>query len=202
MGSKPKKRKEKTKEAEKLRASSLELLSFELAAMANIAAMETPVAPPPTQEPAPSPVVVKPEPIRRGGFQYDGTFSTIDGVAFERPQHLLRLCYPSEPEKWKIKLGRGRPPKMEKITDMEASRTLSRKFMLAQFRFYGIPPPYQSSSDEVLAIFREQVTAGNVRFIPAFCVFVLRSFAYSCHFPPPRPLPVPLHHDDLDELRS
>ncbi|CAK7197992.1 hypothetical protein SEUCBS139899_000647 [Sporothrix eucalyptigena] len=115
------------------------------------------------EAPAAPPAVMKPEPIRRGGFQYDGTFMTIDGVAFERPQHLLRLCYPSEPEKWKIKLGRGRPPKMEKITDLEAARTLSRKFMLAQFRFYGIPPPYQSSSDEVLAIFREQVTAGNFR---------------------------------------
>ncbi|KIH90761.1 hmg-i/hmg-y, DNA-binding protein [Sporothrix brasiliensis 5110] len=121
--------------------------------------METPIPPPTVQAPA----AVKPEPIRRNGFQYDGTFSTIDGVAFERPQHLLRLCYPSEPDKWKIKLGRGRPPKMEKITDMEAARTLSRKFMLAQFRFYGIPPPYQSSSDEVMAIFREQVTAGNFR---------------------------------------
>ncbi len=111
--------------------------------------------------------IVKPEPIRRNGFQYDGTFMTIDGVAYERPQHLLRLCYPSEPEKWKIKLGRGRPPKMEKITDLEATRTLSRKFMLAQFRFYGLPPPYQSSADEVLAIFRDQVTAGNVREGPA-----------------------------------
>ncbi|CAK7562283.1 MAG: hypothetical protein SEPTF4163_000121 [Sporothrix epigloea] len=119
--------------------------------------MEVPATSPPT------PPVVKQEPIRRGGFQYDGTFMTIDGVAFERPQHLLRLCYPSEPEKWKIKLGRGRPPKMEKITDQEAARKLTRKFMLAQFRFYGIPPPYQSSSDEVLAIFCEQVTAGNFR---------------------------------------
>ncbi|CAK7263749.1 hypothetical protein SEPCBS119000_000643 [Sporothrix epigloea] len=111
----------------------------------------------------PAPPVVQQEPIRRGGFQYNGTFMTIDGVAFERPQHLLRLCYPSEPEKWKIKMGRGRPPKMEKITDQEAARKLTRKFMLAQFRFYGIPPPYQSSSDEVLAIFCEQVTAGNFR---------------------------------------
>ena len=111
--------------------------------------------------PTPPPIVL-PEPIRRNGFQFDGAFKTIDGVAFERPQHLLRLCYPSEPEKWKIKLGRGRPPKMEKITDLEAARTLSRKFMLAQFRFYGIPPPYQSSSDEVLGIFQEQVTQGNV----------------------------------------
>ncbi|OAA55778.1 hmg-i/hmg-y, DNA-binding protein [Niveomyces insectorum RCEF 264] len=107
-------------------------------------------------------MATKPEPIRRNGFQYDGTFATIDGVAYERPQHLLRLCYPSEPERWKIKLGRGRPPKMEKITDLEAARTLSRKFVLAQFRFYGLPPPYQSSSDEVLALFREQVTAGHV----------------------------------------
>ncbi|EPE07655.1 at hook motif family protein [Ophiostoma piceae UAMH 11346] len=113
------------------------------------------------------PPIVPPEPIRRNGFQFDGAFKTIDGVAFERPQHLLRLCYPSEPEKWKIKLGRGRPPKMEKITDLEAARTLSRKFMLAQFRFYGIPPPYQSSSDEVLGIFQEQVTQGNFRKMAA-----------------------------------
>ena len=103
------------------------------------------------------------QPVVRGGFQYNGAFTTTDGVSFEPLERLSRLCFPGNPDMWKLRPGRGRPRKVDEVSADEARRTLSKKFVLAQYRFYGLPAPHRASGEEAVRLFREHVGDGKVR---------------------------------------
>src|SRR6266566_3889705 len=116
--------------------------------------------------------MAKPEPVRRDGFWYDGTtFATAEGVAFERPEALRRICFPADRGQWKApSRGRGRPRKARDISEAEAEALLDRRFVLAQSKFYGVPVPSSAPSgaaaeEELIARFREMVAAGKVSSI-------------------------------------
>lgn len=109
-------------------------------------------------------VMATPDPVRRHGFQFDGTFTTADGIPFEHPVTLRRLCFPSDPEQWKApNQGRGRPRKVPEFSDADSARILTRKFVAAQSRFYGVPQAQQGAGAErAVQVFRQQVGDGLV----------------------------------------
>lgn len=106
--------------------------------------------------------MARPKAVLCNGFRYDGTFTSSTGIAFETPEALHEICLRSLIRRRRKSRGRRRGSIASTSTASEpAQQTLTRDFIIAQHRFYGVPI-FWKRRDNFAKLFRDLVSHDRV----------------------------------------
>ena len=105
--------------------------------------------------------MTRPKALYRDGFRYDGSFTSSAGIAFESPEALREICRRAPTRPPRSNNGRrGSTASISTASDT-TQQTLSRDFVIAQHKFYGVPI-FWKRRDNFARIFRDLVLEGRV----------------------------------------
>ena len=107
----------------------------------------------------------RPKAIYRDGFRYDGTFTSSTGIAIESPEKLREMCRQRPSSRPSLSKD-GRRASTASTGSEPSHQRLTREFIIAQHKFYGVPILWKRR-DACVNIFRRLVLEGKVRKPPA-----------------------------------
>ena len=109
--------------------------------------------------------MARPKALYRDGFRYDGAFTSSAGIAFEPPEALRDICRRATSRPPRSIDGRCRSTTNASIVSDAPKQLLTREFVIAQHKFYGVPI-FWKRRDNFATIFRDLVFEGRVSVPP------------------------------------